>query len=121
LEAFTAIRLFAQEAAPAAGGPGSILDMLPALVGIVILFYFLMFRPESRKRAAQQAVLEQIKKNDRIVTIGGVYGIVTNVQRDVDRVTIRVDEANNTKIDITFGSIARVVTDTPAGEASDKS
>jgi preprotein translocase subunit YajC len=118
LEAITSIRLLAQEA-PAPSG--SIFDMLPALVGIVILFYFLMFRPESRKRAAQQSLLEQIKKNDRVLTVGGIYGVVTNVQRDVDRVTIRVDETNNTKLDITFGSIARVVTDTPAGESSDNS
>ena len=55
--------------------------------------------------------MESLKKNDRVVTIGGIYGVVANVQRDADRVTIKVDEATNTKIDVTFGAVARVVSD----------
>ena len=39
-----------------------------------------------------------LKENDRVVTIGGIYGVVTNVQRDAERVTIRVDEATGTKL-----------------------
>jgi preprotein translocase subunit YajC len=56
-------------------------------------------------------LLEALKKNDRVVTIGGIYGVVANVQRDVDRVTLKVDETTNTKIDVTVGAIARVVVD----------
>jgi preprotein translocase subunit YajC len=51
-----------------------------------------------------------VKENDRVVTIGGIYGVVTNVQRDADRVTIRVDEATGAKLKINMSAIARVLT-----------
>jgi preprotein translocase subunit YajC len=95
--------------APPAGG--NILQMMFPLVLIFVLFYFLMMRPEKKKQADHKALLEALKKNDRVVTIGGIYGVVANVQREVDRVTIKVDETNNTKLDVTFGAIARVVSD----------
>ena len=47
-----------------------------------MLFYFLMIRPERRKQATHRSLLEGLKKNDRVVTIGGIYGVVMNVQRD---------------------------------------
>jgi len=81
-----------------------------------LLFYFLILRPEKRKQAYHKSLLDAIKKNDRVVTIGGVYGVVANVQKDADRVTLKVDEANNTKIDFTFSAIARVITDEPVGD-----
>jgi preprotein translocase subunit YajC len=78
-------------------------------VFIAILFYFMMWRPEKRKQAEHQSLLTAIKKNDRVVTIGGIYGVVSNVQREADRVTLKVDETNNTKIEVTFGAISRVI------------
>ena len=49
-----------------------------------------------------------------MVTIGGIYGVVMNVEKDSDSVTLKVDEATNTKIRVTFGDIGRVL-----GEDSD--
>ncbi|OHB77038.1 MAG: preprotein translocase subunit YajC [Planctomycetes bacterium RBG_16_64_10] len=106
--------------APQPGG-GGFASMLPALMMIFVAFYFLLIRPEQRKRKAQMALLNSLKKNDRIVTVGGIYGVVTNVQRDADEVTIKVDESNNTKIRITFGSVARVITGGTDGEKAGKS
>jgi preprotein translocase subunit YajC len=94
--------------------------MLPALMMIVVVFYFLLIRPEQSKRKAHQALINSLKKNDRIVTVGGIYGVVTNVQPDEDELTVKIDESNNTKIRITFGSVARVITDTTDGDKSDK-
>jgi preprotein translocase subunit YajC len=109
--------LLAEAADPnAGGGGGNPLGLLPGLLIIVVLFYFLMIRPERRKQASHRALLEQLKKNDRVVTIGGIYGVVTNVQRDADEVTIKVDEATNTKLRVTFGSIARVLSEQTATE-----
>ena len=51
-----------------------------------------------------------------MVTIGGIYGVVTNVHREADEVTIKVDEATNTKLRMTLGSIARVLVDEPSGD-----
>jgi preprotein translocase subunit YajC len=114
---FSMIWLFAQEgAAPAAdpgGGPAGLGPLLPPMIAIFFLFYLLVLRPERRKQAAHKSLLEAVKKNDRIVTIGGIYGVVTNVQRDADRVTIKIDETTNTKIDVTFSAIAKVIVDEP--------
>lgn len=100
---------------PEAGSPG-IFSMLPALLMIMVMFYFVMVRPERRKQAAHRALLEGLKKNDRVVTVGGIYGVVAGVQREANEVTLKVDEANNTKIRVTFASIAQVITDAPDGE-----
>ena len=51
-----------------------------------------------------------------MVTIGGIYGVVMNVQRDTDEVTLKIDEANNTKMRVTFGAIARVLGDESADD-----
>jgi preprotein translocase subunit YajC len=106
--------LLADAAKPAAdpnagGGGGGLISVLPGLLIIVALFYFLMLRPERRKAAAHQALLSSLKKNDRVVTVGGIYGVVMNVQRESDEVTLKVDEATNAKIRVTFGAIARVI------------
>jgi preprotein translocase subunit YajC len=56
-----------------------------------------------------------LKKNDRVVTIGGILGTVTMVQQGSDEVTIKVDENNNTKLRIKRSAIDRVVA--PDGSA----
>jgi preprotein translocase subunit YajC len=119
----TSILLLAEDAAPggAAGqapGPTGLLPMLFPLVLIFALFYFLIMRPERRKQADHKSLLESLKKNDRVITIGGIYGVVANVQREDDRVTIKVDETNNTKLDVTFNSIARVIVEDSEGDAN---
>ncbi len=89
---------------------------MPAILGAIILYFFLIVRPERRKQSEQKAKLDALKKNDRVVTIGGIYGVVMNVQRDSDEVTLKIDEATNTKLRVTFGAIARIVGDEPAGD-----
>ena len=81
-----------------------------------MLFYFLMIRPQRREQARRQAMLAEIKKNDRVITAGGIYGVVTNVHREANEVTIKVDEATNTKLRVTLSSIARVLGDEPSDE-----
>ncbi len=112
---FFAVSLFAADAPPAGGDPGVGGLSLPMMTAIVLLFvgYIFVWLPERRKQKAYRSQLSAIKKNDRIVTIGGIYGIVSNVNREADRVTIKVDE--NTKIEFTMSSISRVLS-----EASDK-
>ena len=82
----------------------------------IALYYFMIVRPERRKQTDHRSRLEALKKYDRVVTIGGIYGVVMNVQRDADEVTLKVDEANNTKIRVTFGAIGRVVGEEPPSD-----
>jgi preprotein translocase subunit YajC len=97
----------------AAEGQGGInwVPILTLWVPIGILFYFLLIRPQRRERSQREMMLKGIKANDRVITVGGIKGVVTNVHREADEVTIRVDEANNTKLRMTLGSISRVLID----------
>jgi len=100
--------IFAQDQ-PAADGGGLLRFMLPLTI-IMVLFYFMLIRPQKRKEDDFRQMISNLKENDHVVTVGGIYGVVTNVQRDADRVTIRVDEGTGTKLRIGTSAIARVVT-----------
>jgi preprotein translocase subunit YajC len=102
--------LVAQDAAPPGGPLDSLFrgPWLPFLM-IGILFYLLMIRPERRKRAELAQMLANLKKNDRVVTIGGIFGTVVNVQQGVDEVTVKVDEGSNTRLRMQRSAIARVL------------
>ena len=85
------------------------------LVAIVFLAWTLLYRPERQRQLAQQQLRDNLKRNDRVVTAGGLYGTVAAVDQDGDRVTLKVDESNNIKLDVTLGSVLRVLGDTNAG------
>jgi len=115
---WTGLVLFAQEGAkPPMGGWISILTLwLP----IGLLFYFLLIRPQRREQAKRQSMIDSLKKNDRVITTGGIYGLVTNVHREGNEVTIKVDDSNNTKLRVTVSSIASVLDDGSSDIASSK-
>ncbi len=98
--------------------PNFLLDFpwIPFVI-IGLMFYFLMIRPERKRRAEMATMLENLKKNDRVVTIGGIHGVVVNVAKGTEEVTIRVDEASNTKLRVLRSAISRVITE---GESADK-
>lgn len=85
------------------------------LVAIVFLAWMLLYRPERQRQQAQQQLRDNLKRNDRVVTAGGLYGTVASVDREGDRVTLKVDESNNIKLDVTLGSVLRVLGDTNSG------
>ena len=101
-------------------GPGSILTTVWPIPVLFFMFYWIVMRPESQRKKAHQEMLNAIKQNDRVVTIGGVYGVVTNVRREADEVTVRIDDTTNTKMRVTFNSIARILID-GAGDDKEKS
>jgi preprotein translocase subunit YajC len=80
--------------------------MLFALFGVVI--YFMMIRPQSKEKKHRAAMLAALKKNDRVVTIGGIIGTVLQVKDD--EVTLKVDESSNTKITFSRSAIQTVTT-----------
>jgi preprotein translocase subunit YajC len=96
--------------------PSPIFQMLP-LVAIGVVAYMLLFRPERERLRKQQSMHGSLKKNDRVVTSGGIYGTVIAVDRDADRVSLRVDDSANIKLAVTLSSIARVLRDAGEGEA----
>ncbi len=85
---------------------------LPVILLVTFLFmYLFMIRPQSRQRSQKEQMLRNLKKNDKVVTIGGILGTVTNVQADSNEVTIKVDDSNNTKIRILRSAIHEVLRD----------
>ena len=89
--------------------PSGINPIFILLIALFFVFYFIVLRPQKREQTQRKAMLAGIKKNDRVLTIGGIYGVVTNVQRESDELTLKVDEATNTKLRVTLSSVARVV------------
>jgi len=84
-------------------------QLLP-FVAIAGLFWLLLIRPESKKRAELGRMLENLKKNDRVVTVGGLLGTVVNVQKGAEDVVLRVDENTNTRVHVLRSSIAKILT-----------
>ena len=111
--------LIAQEAPQRPGG-SFMIQILTLWLPIGFFFWFLLIRPQQRERAKMSQMLAALKKNDRVVTMGGIYGVVTNVHREADEVTIKVDEATGTKIRVTLGAVARVLVDESSGDSSTK-
>lgn len=105
------------QAAPAAApqGEGGIFDSLISspilpIMAVVMVFYFIMLRPDQKKRKEQESLLAGLKVNDHVVTIGGIAGTVVNVTAGAKFVTIRVDDKTNTRLKVLRTAISRVGT-----------
>jgi preprotein translocase subunit YajC len=60
----------------------SLWPMLVFLVVIFAMFYFLMIRPQRKRQKEQQAMMSALQKGDKIITAGGIYGTIENVNED---------------------------------------
>lgn len=85
------------------------------LGGMMALFYFIVIVPEKRRKAAEAARLAAVKKNDRIVTIGGIHGVVSAVNEN-NTLTIRLDDNGNSRMKIDRAAVARIVNEKAAEE-----
>ena len=90
----------------ASGSPGgSPLDMFVPLILIFALMYFLMIRPQRQKQKALQAQVSAMKTGDRVVTIGGIHGLIANIKKTT--VVVKVDDG--TRIEFDKSAIGSVV------------
>ncbi len=94
--------LFLAQAAaetPAGGAPGGFGSMFIPLICIGVIFYFLILRPQQKKGKEQQALISSLKSGDKVVTSGGIHGLISNVKdktvilKVADNVKIEVDKA----------------------------
>ena len=96
---------FAQTAgAAAAGGPQEMLIQFLPLVGLVVLFYFLMIRPQQRRMKQHQQMITNLKRNDTVVLNSGVVGKVVRVE---DK-EIGLEIAQGVTVKVVKGMIAEV-------------
>lgn len=81
--------------------------MLIPLMLTMLLMYFLLMRPEQKKRKDLERMLANLKKNDHVVTIGGIFGTVVATP-DPKVVVVRIDDGNGTKVKMLRTAISHV-------------
>jgi preprotein translocase subunit YajC len=89
----------------AQGGSSSMLTMLGTFALIIVIFYFLIIRPQRKKQRETQSMLSNIRKGDRVATVGGIRGTVHAVKEST--VVLKVDD--NTKIEFNKSAISTVL------------
>ncbi|MHC4271301.1 MAG: preprotein translocase subunit YajC [Planctomycetota bacterium] len=73
-------------------------------VAIIMVFIFFAFRGPKKRQKEQQKMVNELQKNDRVRTIGGIIGTIVDVKDN--EITLKVDESNNTKIKIFAGAVS---------------
>ncbi len=108
--------------AQAAGGEPSFLISLLPLVLIFVVFWFLLIRPQQKRMRAHREMIGALQKGDKVVTAGGIFGVVHKV---VDDGTLEVEIAQGVRVRVARATISENVTETanvqlpkPANDAS---
>lgn len=87
-----------------ASGPGFLISMIPILLMFAII-YLLLIRPQQKKQREHQAMLDALQNGDKVVTQGGIIGVITGLKADV--VTVRI--ADDVRIDLQRSAISRLI------------
>ena len=98
-----------------ASGPAAFMGLAPFIL-IIGIFYFLIIRPQNKKRKETEKMIAGIKKGDKIVTIGGLYGTVHNVKEST--VILKVDD--NVKVEFLRSAISSVINPSEKDDKDDK-
>ena len=81
------------------------LSMFFPIIVMFLIFYLIVFRPQTKARKDHAQMIKNLKKNDEVVTSGGIFGTVVAVKPDA--LTLRIDD--NVRIDVEPSAIARLV------------
>jgi preprotein translocase subunit YajC len=87
------------------GGDGGGMGAFIPLILMFAIFYFLLIRPQQKKSKQQKAMLSSIKKGDKIVTSGGLHGVITGVDTDV----VTMEIAPKIRVKVSRGSVAGIL------------
>ncbi|MGA2090504.1 MAG: preprotein translocase subunit YajC [Endomicrobiales bacterium] len=90
---------------PAAGGANAFGSFFPLII-IFVIFYFFLIRPQQKKAKEHQTLLNALKKDDKVLTSGGIYGTVVQVKGEIVEVKI----AENVKVQVAKSAITSVIT-----------
>ncbi len=91
------------------------MQFLPLMVIMFAVMYFLIIRPQKQKEKKRQQMITNVRKQDRIVTAGGVHGVVVSVKEN--EVIVRVDDSKDVKIKVDKSALTTV--SAPTGEKDD--
>ena len=112
------VPLLAQGEQAAPGQQGSLFDVLGPFAVIGVIFYFLLIRPESKRRKERLKMIEAVKKGDRVMTNGGIIAKVAKVSDS--EIVLRIDADKDVKVHFSKNSILEVL-DTGDGSAKNPS
>lgn len=90
------------QANPATGSQ-TLMSVVPFVL-IIAIFYFFIIRPQNKKQKETQKMIDALKKGDKVVTIGGIHGVVTSTKEKT--VILKVDD--NVKIEVNRSAVAGV-------------
>jgi preprotein translocase subunit YajC len=99
------------------GGASGLMGTFLPFILIIVIFYFLIIRPQNKKQKETQRMLGALKKGDKIITVGGVHGVISTVRES--SVVVKVDD--NTKVEFSRSAIATVVEASKVEKSEDKS
>ena len=91
----------------AAAGSGSMLMSVLPFGLIILIFYFFIIRPQNKKQKETEKMLSALKKGDKVVTVGGIHGVISSTKEKT--VIVKVDD--NAKIEFSRNAIASVIVD----------
>ena len=97
------------------GQAGGIAGFLPLII-LFAIFYFLLIRPQQKKAKEQREMIANLKKGNRIITSGGIYGTI----QSIDDTTIGLEVADKVKIKIVRGNVAGLVSDVQGSKKEDQ-
>lgn len=100
----------------AAAQQGGIVSMVLPIALIFVIFYVFIIRPQNKKQKETQKMIDALKKGDKVVTIGGIHGVISSVKDQT--VIVKVDD--DAKIEFTRSAIASVIVDKPAKEKEEE-
>lgn len=83
---------------------------LLSMVAVFLILYFLILRPQARRQKEREAMLKRVRKGDRIVTTGGIYGTVVSMKAD-DVLVVKI--AENVRVELARPAVATVVSSEP--------
>lgn len=88
------------------GGAGG-LPMILLFGFMFLIMYFLILRPQRKKEKDRREMLSRVRKNDRVVTSGGIHGVVTSIKGE--ELLLRVDDVKDVKLKVDKSSISTII------------
>ncbi len=89
----------------------SLMSMAPPMIAMIVIFYFLVIRPQQQDQNKHELMLKNLKSGDKILTTGGLYGTITGFKGD----DLEVQFSQTVKLTVARSAVSRVVSDVKTG------
>jgi preprotein translocase subunit YajC len=93
---------YAQAASGGNGSGATLMSFIP-IVLMIVIFYFLLIRPSQKKEKDRKAMITALQKGDKVLTAGGMYGVIVQIKTDEDIVVLKIGDG--TKVEFTRTAI----------------